>query len=111
MITKLNKEDFIKLAEAYTNQEDYENELKNSLNSITRNNGLYMDSIGLPISSEIIMDVVSDLLGDDFCYYFYDCKKDFNKFNKGTTLKDGSHPNVKDFGELWEFIHKFETEE
>lgn len=31
MITKLNKEAFIKLAEAYSKQEKYENELKSSV--------------------------------------------------------------------------------
>ena len=112
MITKLNKEDFIKLAEAYSKQDNYEDELRDSLYSINKKQSrVSMDFIGLPISSEIIMEAVEDLLGDDFCYYFYDCNEDWNKFNERTTLDDGTHPNVKNFGELWEFIHKFETEE
>ena len=103
MTNKLSKEAFIKLAEAYSRQENYEDELSNNLKVVTEKYKIYMGFIGIPNSSELIMDVVLDLLGDDFSYYFYDCNKDFDKFNKNTTLADGTHPNVKDFGELWEF--------
>lgn len=102
MTNKLSKEAFVKLAKAYSRQDKYENRLVKSLESITEKSGLYMDCIGLPISSRLIMDVVLDLLGSDFDYYFYDCEQDFDKFNKGTILADGTHPNVKNFGELWE---------
>ena len=103
MTNKLSKEAFIKLAEAYSKQENYESDLRSNLNLITKRYEVYIGFIGLPNSSELIMDVVLDLLGDDFSYYFYDCNKDFDKFNKNTTLADGTHPNVRDFGGLWEF--------
>lgn len=111
MTNKLSKEAFIKLAEAYSNQEKYENELNSSLKSITKKYDVYLDFVCLPIDSGLIMNVVLDLLGDDFSYYFYDCNKDFDRFNKNTTLADGSHPNVKDFGELWEFSQKYSENE
>lgn len=107
MTSNLSKEAFIKLAEAYSKQENYEKELSNNLEAVTEKYKVYMGFIGFPGSSELIMDVVLDLLGDDFSYYFYDCNESFDKFNKNTTLAGGTHPNVKDFGELWEFSQKY----
>ena len=106
MTSNLSKEAFIKLAEAYSKQENYEKELSNNLETINEKYKVYMGFIGLSNSSDLIMDVVLDLLGEDFSYYFYDYDESFDKFNKNTTLADGTHPNVKDFGELWEFSQK-----
>nr|DAK63420.1 MAG TPA: hypothetical protein [Caudoviricetes sp.] len=103
MTSKLGKEAFIKLAEAYSKQEKYENELKSSVHSLAEKYKIYAGFIGLTNTSDLIMDVALDLLGDDFSYYFYDCRESFDKFNKNTTLADETHPNVKDFGELWEY--------
>lgn len=86
MTNKLSKEAFIKLAEAYSKQEKYEEELSNNLETVTEKYKVYMGFIGLSSSSELIMDVVLDILGEDFSYYFYDCNEDFNKFNKNTIL-------------------------
>lgn len=111
MITKLNKEAFIKLAEAYSKQEKYENELKSSVHSLAEKYKIYAGFIGLTNTSDLIMDVALDLLGDDFSYYFYYCGESFDKFNKNTTLADGLHPNVSNFGELWEFSQKYSENE
>jgi len=107
MTSKLSKEDFIKLAEAYSKQENYEKELSNNLETINEKYKVYMGFIGLSNSSGLIMDVVLDLLGDDFSYYFYDCDGSFDKFNKNILLEGGKHPNVNNFGELWEFSQKY----
>lgn len=107
MANKLDKKAFIKLAEAYSKQENYEKELSNNLETINEKYKVYMGFVGFPSASDLIMDVVLDLLGEDFSYYFYDCNESFDKFNKNTTLADGTHPNVKDFGELWEFSQKY----
>lgn len=104
---KLSKEAFIKLAEAYSKQEKYENELKSSIHSLAEKYKIYTGFIGLTNTSDLIMDVALDLLGDDFSYYFYDCNEDFNKFNKNTILGGETHPNVKDFGGLWEFSQEY----
>lgn len=72
MTNKLSKEAFIKLAEAYSKQEKYEKELSNNLETINEKYKVYMGFIGLSNSSDLIMDVVLDLLGEDFSYYFYD---------------------------------------
>lgn len=111
MITKLNKEAFIKLAEAYSKQEKYENELKSSVYSLAEKYKIYTCFIGLTNTSDLIMDVALDLLGDDFSYYFYACGESFDKFNKNTTLADETHPNVSNFGELWEFSQKYSENE
>ena len=66
----------------------------------------YMGFVGFPNASDLIMDVVLDLLGEDFSYYFYDCNQSLDMFNRNTTIADGTHPTVKDFGELWEFSQK-----
>lgn len=107
MTSKLSKEAFIKLAEAYSMQENYEKELSNNLEAINEKYKVYMGFIGLSNSSDLIMDVVLDLLGDDFSYYFYDCNESFDKFNKNILLRGGKHPNVNNFGELWEFNQKY----
>lgn len=107
MVNRLNKEAFIKLAEAYSRQENYEKELSNNLETINEKYKVYMGFIGFPSASDLIMDVVLDLLGDDFSYYFYDCDASFDKFNKNILLEGGKHPNVNDFGELWEFSQKY----
>ena len=107
MTSKLSKEAFIKLAEAYSKQDNYEKELNNNLNSIIEKYKIYTGFVGFPISSDLIMDVVLKILGEDFSYYFYDCNEDFNKFNKNTLLEGGKHPNVNNFGELWEFSQKY----
>ena len=107
MTSKLSKEAFIKLAEAFSKQENYEKDLRSHLNLITKRYEICMGFIDLPNTSELIMDVLLDLLGEDFSYYFYEYDASFTKFNKNTTLADGTHPNVKDFGELWEFSQKY----
>lgn len=72
---------------------------------------IYTCFIGLTNTYDLIMDVALDLLGDDFSYYFYDCRESFDKFNKNITLADGLHPNVSNFGELWEFSQKYSENE
>jgi hypothetical protein len=106
MTTNLSKEDFIKLAEAYSEQERYEEEVKDSLYYATRKYNVCIGSMDFPISSDLIMKAVLELLGEDFSYYFYDCNEDFNEFNKNVLLESGTHPNVKDLGGLWEYGQK-----
>lgn len=107
MTSNLSKEAFIKLAAAFSNQENYEKELSNNLETINEKYKVYMGFVGFPSASDLIMDVVLNLLGEDFSYYFYDCNESFDKFNKNTLLEGGKHPNVNNFGELWEFSQKY----
>ena len=48
---KLSKEAFIKLAEAYSKQEKYENELKSSVHSLAEKYKIYTGFIGLTNTS------------------------------------------------------------
>ena len=108
MKTPLDKKTYIKLAEAYCKQDAYEYRVRESINIAIKQDA-YM-SIGLPTSSAIIMYTVSDILGDEFAFFFYDCSKSFKKYNSNVTLEDGSHPDVKDFGDLWEFENELHEE-
>ena len=111
MITALDKETYIKLAEAYCKQEAYEEEAKKGILEVAEKHNVYLGFICLPTNSDLIMGVVYEILGDNFSYYFYECDKSFEKFNKGVTLKDGSHPNVQSFGDMWEFENGAEEAE
>ena len=103
MTTTLDKETYIKLAEAYCKQHKYEEEVRESVLELARKYGLYTDFIGLCSSADLVMNVLYEILGDNFNYYFYEFGKSFEKFNNNVTLEDGSHPNVQNFGDLWEF--------
>ena len=103
MVNKLSKEAFVRLATAYSRQEAYEDELRNYIRNIAKDRGARFGFMGLPVSSNVIMSEVLNLLGYSFKFYYYNCYEDFNKFNKNIFLNDKTHPNVKDFGELWEF--------
>ena len=43
MVNKLSKEAFVKLAEAYSKQENYEKDLRSHLNLITKRYEVYLD--------------------------------------------------------------------
>lgn len=110
-MTTLDKETYIKLAEAYCKQSEYENKLRECVNDITKKYATSLSFIGLPFNSDLIMWAVSDLLGVNFSYFLYGCNGDFEKFNNNITLSDGSHPNVQDFGNMWEFENGAEEAE
>lgn len=102
MKTLLDKETYIKLAKAYSNQEIYEDKVRESIKAIAGEQGAYVGLIGLPVSTSLIMDAVLDVLGEEFSFFFYDCDRNLKEYNSIMTLDDGSHPDVKDFGDLWE---------
>lgn len=99
----MNKETFIALAKAYMRQERYEDEYFKALKDIAKKHKQEIDFLGLPMGSSLIMRPVADALGDDFSYFWYDCRGSFEKFNKGVVLADGSHPNVKSLEDLYDF--------
>lgn len=99
----MNKETFVKLAEGYLAQEKYEEELQDVIRSSAVSHGQEIDFLGLPVGTNLIMSPVIDVLGEDFSYFCYDCNRDFNKFNKGITLKDGTHPNIRSLSGLYKF--------
>lgn len=111
MKTSLDKETYIKLAKAYSKQEIYEDKVTESVKAMADEQGIHLDFIGLPVSTSLIMDAVSDILGEEFAFFFYDCDRSFEKYNSKITLDDGSHPDVKDFGDLWELENKSYGEE
>ena len=99
----MDKETFVKLAEGYILQEKYEDEFSNTIKELAKLHKQDTDFLGLPIGTNAIMSPVLELLGEDFAYFHYDCGDDFNKFNKGMTLSDGSHPRVRTLAGLYKF--------
>ena len=99
----MNKETFVKLAEGYIKQEKYEDEFRDTIKALAGKHKQEVDFLGLPLGTNAIMSPVLDALGDDFSYFHYDCKDDFNKFNKNIVFKDGSHPNVRSLSGLYKF--------
>lgn len=110
MKTPLDKETYIKLAEAYCKQEAYECKVRESVKNIADEHDVYTGFIGFTISTQLIMSTILKLLGDEFDFFFYECDRSFDKYNSSITHKDGSHPDVKDFGDLWEFESKLHEE-
>ena len=99
----IRKEDFIKLAKGFIQQDRYEDELRDIIHATAKKYKQELDFLGLPLATGVIMSPVLDILGDDFSYYWYDCGGDFDKFNSNITLEDGSHPEVHSLSDLYGF--------
>lgn len=98
----MNKETFVKLATAYMAQENYEDEYRDTIYKLAEKYHQERDFLGLPFGTNPIMDTVLTLLGEEFSYFCYDCEGSFDEYNKRITYKDGSHPNVHSFEELYD---------
>ena len=103
MIT--NKQ-FVKLAEAFIAQVEYEEEVSKMILKTAKKHGKQTDFLGLTYDSSGLLDALSDVLGYDFCYYYYDCSKSFEQFNKKITMTDGSHPDIHSLEDLYDFAVK-----
>ncbi len=102
----MTKKDWLKLAYAYMDEAGYWHELYKTKIRLAEEHGIDTDFIGNDYFSGPMTSAVEDLLGEDFCYWHYDCSKNFDEFNKKTTLKDDSHPNVHSLEELYEFAQE-----
>lgn len=98
----MTKKDWLRLAYAYMDEAGYWHELYKTKTRLAEEHGIDTDFIGNDYFSGPMTSAVEGLLGEDFCYWHYDCNKNFDEFNKKTTLKDGSHPNVHSLEELYE---------
>lgn len=102
----MTKKDWLRLAYAYMDEAGYWSELYKTKIRLAEEHGIDTDFIGNDYFSGPMTSAVEALLGEDFCYWCYDCNKNFDEFNKKTTLKDGSHPNVHSLEELYEFAQE-----
>ena len=105
---KVSKEDFIPLAEALVEFKSYFDELDNSRRELAKKHNIETDFIGNDYFGGRLESAVLDLLGSDFEYWFYDCEKDFETFNKAVTLKDGKKPNVRNLSDLYDLSKEIE---
>ena len=102
----MTKTDWLKLAEAYIAEAGYWHELYKAKIRIAEEHSIDTDFIGNDYFSGPMVSAVEGLLGDDFCYWCYDCGKDFYEFHKKTTLRYGGHPDVHSLEELYEFVQE-----
>ena len=99
----LDKDDFVKLAKAFTDFHNYFNELDNLKRKLARKYNQETDFLGCDYFSGNLNGAILDLLGSDYEYWLYDCEGNYDTFNKSVTLADGTHPNVKSLEDLWKF--------
>lgn len=97
---------FVELAKGYIKQEKYEESLYKAITKTAEEHGQEKDFLGLCIGTNSIMNPVLVALGNDFSYYHYDCDDDFDRFNKGTVLADGTHPDVHSLEDLYKFARE-----
>lgn len=105
--TKLDKETFTKLATAYSMQRNIYDDVENSINSALKKH--CVEALPMYMLADLngaIMDEVLNVLGDEFAYWMYECDQDFDKYCQNIERKDGSHPDVHNFEEMWEFDHE-----
>lgn len=99
----MNKESWLILAKAFIADQDAWKEMTEALSRIARKANTDFDFRDLPYNAEQLTGGVVSVLGEEFSYWYYDSGKDFEKFNKGITMPDGTHPNVHNLDELYEF--------
>lgn len=112
----MNKDSWLALAEAYCKDQKYYNMADAAVRNVRekmKEEDEYTDfdyqSPFSPYQAELLINGVLKVLGDDFSYWFYDCNRDFDKFNEGITLADESHPSVHSLSDLFEFAKDKET--
>lgn len=102
----MTEKNWLRLAYAYMYEAGYWHELYKTKIRIAEEHSIDTDFIGNDYFSGPMTSAVESVLGEDFCYWHYDCSKNFDEFNKKTTLKDGSHPNVHSLEELYELAQE-----
>lgn len=102
----ITKKQFVKLAEAFISQVEYEEEVSDMIRKMAKKHGKDADFLGLTCDSSWLLDALLDIMGEDFAYYHYDCNKSFEQFNKKITMADGSHPDVHSLEDLYDFAVK-----
>lgn len=106
--TQVDEPTFLALAEAYVKDYSYLDELDNMQRELADKYTIEKDFLGLPYFGGNLFTAVSNLLGDDFSYWYYDCEQSFDKFNKNVTFKDGTHPDIHSLSDLWAFSKNLE---
>ena len=106
---KLDKQEFIKLAEAYLKDDEYLTKLDSATFELAKKYDIEQDFLGLTFSQgSNLFRAVYELLSDSddwFGYWLCECEKDFDKFNRNVTLKDGTHPNIHSLEDLYDFAN------
>lgn len=99
----MTKTEWLKLADAYVKEANYWYSLYSAKMKIAKKCGIGPDFLGTDYFDGPMTSVAEELLGGDFCHWCFDCNQNFKKFNEGVSLEDGSHPNVKSLGDIYDF--------
>lgn len=99
----MTKLEWIKLADAFIKEAGYWSELYETKIKLAKKHHIASDFIGNDYFSGPLTSTIEDLLGEDFCYWLYDCGQSYKLFNEKTINKDGTHPDVQSLGELYDY--------
>ena len=99
----MNKESWLILAKAFISDQDCWKEMTEVLAKIASKAKTDFDFRDLPYNAEQLVGGVTSVLGEEFSYWYYDCEKNFKRFNEWITMPDGTHPKVKSLEDLYEF--------
>lgn len=102
----MDKKTFVKLAQFYIRTHAYLDEVESHYVRVAKKYKYDTDFIGSPYSHSMLEDIL-ELLGNNFSYFYFDCKCKFKNFNKNIEHEDGSHPNVKSLEQLYDYDQEY----
>lgn len=101
----MTKDEWVKLAEASAREHGWFRELYEAKISIARKHGGETDFIGNDFFCGPLRDVTDKILGEDFCYWLYECDGSFAVFNTSVYLDGNKHPNITSLEDLYDFAN------
>lgn len=98
---KLDKDTWMRLATAFMDDNAYLHAVYELKMELADKFGQEKDFIGSDILFPKLAQVVVELLGYDFEYWFVECDRDYDRFNEGAVdVKDNIH-SLEDIYELY----------
>ena len=97
----MDKETFVTLGTAVADEVIYRDKMHNAVLDTARANNRSTDFIGVSYDSELLLDTILELLGEDYLFWLFDCEQDWDKFCSRTEI-NGKHPDIHSLEELYE---------
>lgn len=104
---------FKTLAEGYIKQQNYEKDLLDAVDKVTREHNGMVDFLGLPYDSftfvggAVINAIKVFDTNETFDYFVHECGGDWDKFNKVIEWEEGGetqHPDCHNLDDLYDYI-------
>ena len=107
----MDKTTFTILAQGYIDTNSYDTDTYNAIMRVAKKYDVDRDFLGVTSgygpAQHAIAKAISAIDPDEWLQYFvYDCDADFTKFNDRVENPDGTHPNLKNLEDLYDFIVK-----